>query len=69
MRFAHAPQHELAGLGVHLQAHGGVLGDQPGQALRQLVLVVCAMARKAVTIIEVKDDLDGLVVRMPRRQF
>jgi hypothetical protein len=39
VRLAHAPQHELVGLGVVLQAHRRVLGDQPGQRLGQLVVV------------------------------
>ena len=39
VRLAHAPQHELVGLGVVLQPQRRVLGDQPGQGLGQLVLV------------------------------
>ena len=44
VRLAHAPQHQLVGLGVVLQPQRRVLGDQPLQALRQLVLVGLARA-------------------------
>ena len=42
---AHAPQHQLAGLGVHLQPQRRVLGHQPPQRLRQLVLVRLRLGR------------------------
>lgn len=40
---AQAPQNDLVGVLVLFQAHGGVLGDQPAQALRELVLVGLAV--------------------------
>lgn len=40
---AQAPQDELVGVRVLLQPHGGVLGDQPRQALGELVLVGLAV--------------------------
>ena len=42
---AHAPQHQLAGLGVVLQPQRRVLGHQPPQRLRQLVLVRLGLGR------------------------
>ncbi len=49
VRLAHAPQHELVGLGVVLQPQRRVLGDQPGEALGQLVLVGLGLARRSAT--------------------
>jgi hypothetical protein len=39
VRLAHAPQDELAGLAVVLEPQRGVLGHEPRQGLRELVLV------------------------------
>lgn len=43
MGLAQAPQDDLTGVRVLFEAQRGVLGDQPGQALRQLVLVRLAV--------------------------
>ena len=43
VRLAQAPQDHLVGVLVLFQPHGRVLGDQPGQALRELVLVRLAV--------------------------
>ena len=39
VRLAHAPEHQLVGLGVAFQPQRRVAGDQPGQVLGQGVLV------------------------------
>ena len=43
VRLAHRPEHQLVGLGVVLDPQRRVLGAQPGQRLRQLVLVGLAV--------------------------
>jgi hypothetical protein len=39
----HRPEHHLVGLGVPLEPHGDVLGDQPLQGASQLVLVALGL--------------------------
>ena len=47
VRLAHAPQHQLVGLRVVLQPQRRVLGDEPAQALGELVLVGLARAPRS----------------------
>jgi hypothetical protein len=43
MRLAHAPQHQLVGLGVVLDPDRRVLGGHPAEGLGELVLVGLAL--------------------------